>query len=370
VKLEPFVLERYFARHEFTARHLLSCSDCEPLAMTELLGMAGETTGRLWQELKLGYTETQGHPLLRRAVAALYPDRTADEVLVTVPEEGIFLTMHALLEPGDHVVCTRPAYQSLHAVARAIGCEVTAWKPQERQRWWFDPDQLASLVRHGTRLVVLNFPHNPTGSLPSRAEFERMVQTVRRCGAHLFSDEMYRFLELQPGSRLPAGCELYERAVTLGGLSKSFGLPGLRLGWLAGSDRELLARVSALKDYTTICNGAPSEILGLVALENREAIVARQLARLRANLSLLERFLADHPETFEPRPPLGGSVCFPRLLAPEGAERLCRRLVQESGIMLVPSGLFDHGDGHVRMGFGRDSLSQALAALTQALEGR
>jgi len=370
VDIEPFALERYFAKHEFTAGHLLSCSDCEPLSLAELLAMADSEMEALWRELRLGYTESAGHPLLREAIAELYTSIAAEDVLVAAPEEAVFLLMHALLRAGDHVVCIAPAYQSLHAVARSIGCEVSTWEPEEDRGWRFDLESLQSLLRPDTRLVVVNFPHNPTGCVPARADFEALVDLVGRRGIHLLSDEMYRLLEVEPGTTLPAACDLSETAHSLFGLSKSFGLPGLRLGWIASRDRRLIGRLMALKDYTTICASAPSEILAIIGLRRRTEIVGRQLDRLRRNLDALDAFLAERRALFSWTRPRGGSVCFPRLLFTDDASAFCDTLVEQSGIMLVPSTLFAHGNQHVRIGFGRADLPEVLTRFGDHLDRR
>ena len=259
MRIEPFALERYFAKHEFSARFLLSSSDCEPMPMAELLDLAEPGTRRLWEDLTLAYTESPGHPLLRREIAGLYEGLTPDDVLVVVPEEGIFLLMHALLEPGDRVVCVAPAYQSLHEVARSIGCEVSAWEPREADGWRFEPDDLELLLRDEPKLVVLNFPHNPTGAVPRRDEIEAMVAAADRRGAVLLSDEMYRGLDIAPGSLLPSAVDLGDRTVVLDGLSKRFGLPGLRIGWVATRDRGLLERMAVLKDCLLYTSDAADE---------------------------------------------------------------------------------------------------------------
>ena len=369
MKIETFDLERFFAKHEFSAKYLLSSSDCESLSMQELLGMADAETRRLWDGLKLGYTETPGHPALREAIAGLYEGLDRDDVLVAAPEEGIFLLMQALLEPGDHVVCTFPGYQSLYEVARSIGCGLSWWVPNEEAGWRFDVRELTPLLRENTRLMVVNFPHNPTGSLPDRETQDSLVELLRRRGIRLFSDEMYRFLELDPASALPSACETDPRSVTLGGLSKSFGLPGLRIGWVATRDRELLDRVSRLKDYTTICNSAPSEILALAALRGRDRILPAQRARVQENLRLLERFFESHRRCFRWNRPRGGSVCFPRMETVEDTHLFCETLVKETGIMLAPSRMFHYGDRHVRFGFGRNDLAEGLDRLSSYLDG-
>jgi aspartate/methionine/tyrosine aminotransferase len=370
MKIEPFAIERYFAKYEFSSRYLLSCSDCEPLGLAELLAMSNETTAALWENLTLAYTESAGHPLLRAAIAGLYRGMEIDDVLVTVPEEGIFLLMQALLEPGDHVVCTFPAYQSLYQLAQTIGCKVTFWKPEEETGWRFDPQQLAPLFKDNTKLVVVNFPHNPTGYLPSREDYLAIIDTVRGRGVHLLSDEMYRFIETEEGTTLPAGCECYEKAVSLGGLSKSFGLPGLRLGWVASKDEALLRQMGVLKDYTTICASAPSEILALMALDNREEIIAAQKARIRGNLETLGRFFEDHGDCFSWNRPGGGSICFPRMVTGDNTYAFCEELVKNTGIMLLPSRMFQFGDSHVRIGFGRTDLPEVLDRFGEYLTKR
>ena len=363
MQLPPFELERYFARHEFSARYLLSSSDCEALSLKELLAMADDASRSLWEGLKLGYTESAGHPRLREVIVEEYNAIGPENILVVTPEEGIFLALQALLKPGDHVICTFPGYQSLYAIPRAMGCRVALWKPEETDTWRFDLDRLADLLQPDTRLVVVNFPHNPTGALLPPETFRDLIDLLGRRGIPLFSDEMYRHLEFAAGATLPAACEIYDRAVSLSGLSKTYGLPGLRIGWLTSRNRDVLAQAARLKDYTTICASAPSEILAIMALARRETILNRQRERLRTNLEILEAFMTDHAEIFGWRKPSGGSICFPAFLRSEGATAFCQRLVREAGIMLLPAAPFQYGDRHVRIGFGRDNLPAVLQHL-------
>ena len=370
MKITPFAIERYFAKYEFTAQYLLSSSDCESLSLSEVLEMADPETRRLWDQLELGYTETMGHPMLREAISEIYNGIHTEDIIVVVPEEGIFLLIHALLEPGNHVVCTFPAYQSLYEVARSIGCKVSKWGPDEAKGWQFDIQQLEEKLQDNTRLVVVNFPHNPTGYVPPIEDYEALVDLVRQRNIHLLSDEMYRFLELDHGSRLPAGCELYDHAFSLSGLSKTFGLPGLRIGWIVSRNHDVLERVSQLKDYTTICNSAPSEILAIMALQNRAKIIALQKARIEKNLEILDEFFGEYTDCFNWNRPLGGSVCFPRSLISQDTFVFCEQLVQETGIMLLPSRMFMFGDSHVRVGYGRESLPDVINRFADYLNKR
>ncbi|MGD1149033.1 MAG: aminotransferase class I/II-fold pyridoxal phosphate-dependent enzyme [Thermoanaerobaculaceae bacterium] len=368
MRIEAFGLERYFAAHEFRVRHVLSASDCESLSLAELLEMASPEAAELWHGLRLGYTESQGHPRLRDAIAGLYESVAPEGVVVAAPEEAIFIAMHALLARGDHAVVLTPAYQSLHEVPRAIGSEVTQWPLEAGARGWrLDIGRLESSLTDRTRMVVVNFPHNPTGAMPTRAELDAIVALAASHDAWLFSDEMYRLLEHDPTDRLPAVADLYERGISLSGLSKAFGLPGLRIGWLAARDPELPARFLEVKDYTTICSSAPSEVLAIAALGARERILARNLAVVRTNMAEAERFFAAHAGSFDWLAPRAGSVAFPRWRGEGTADRLCAGLLDSSGVMLVPGSLFDASGEHVRIGLGRRDLREALALLGEFL---
>ena len=353
-------MERYFAKHEFSAKYLLSSSDCEALSMEELLESADAQSLGLWKNLKLGYTDSSGHPLLRDSIADIYKSVAADDILVVTPEEGIFLAMQALLRPEDHVVCIFPGYQSLYELARSMGCDVSLWKPDEDRGWHFGLRQLETLIRDDTKMVVVNFPHNPTGYVSTHDEYTSLVDVVRQSGAYLFSDEMYRFLELDRESTLSAGCDVYRKAISLSGLSKTFGLPGLRIGWVATRDHNILEQMRLLKDYTTICSSAPSEILGLMAVRDRENIITRQMARIRKNIKILDDFFSKYSDCMSWNRPLGGSICFPRMSITDDTSEFCEVLIRETGIMLVPSKIFQYSNHHVRIGFGRENFPEII----------
>jgi len=360
-KIAPFKLERYFAKYEFTAKYLLSSSDCESLGMQELLSMSDEEGLALWHDLKLGYTESQGHPLLRQQIAASYQDIAPDQVLTLAPEEGIFIALQTLLEPGDRVITTFPAYQSLNEIARSLRCEVIPWSLEVRDgAWRLDVNAMEGMLDASTKLLIINFPHNPTGYLPSRADLERIVELCRSHGITLFSDEMYRLLEYDPAHRLPAVCDLYERGISLSGLSKSMALPGLRMGWLVTRDAALFQRWLIYKDYTTICSSAPSEILALIALRAQQRILERNLGIIRSNLVIAEQFFAQFRHLFEWLPPQAGSIAFPRLVYDVPVDEFCLDVVTDRSIMLAPGDLFDFPGRHFRLGLGRRNFHQAI----------
>ncbi len=366
--IADFKLERYFAAHEFKVRHLLSASDCEALGLEELLGMADDEALGTWRHLRLAYTESQGHPLLRTEVARLYERISPDEVLIAAPEELIFIAMNALLSAGDHVIVTFPGYQSLYEVAQSLGCEITRWPLEPRAgRWRLDLDFLADNIRPETRLLVVNFPHNPTGYLPSRNEFDGILEIARSHGLYVFSDEMYRLLEYDEAARLPSLVDRYERGLSLSGLSKTFALPGLRIGWLTTHDRELLGRCLAFHDYTTICSSAPAEILGIMALRAKETIVRRSRDIVTANLALAERFCTAHGDLFTWLAPQGGSVAFPALRADVPVGAFCQEMLDKRNVMVLPGDVFDYGGNHFRMGLGRTNFREALEQMAEYL---
>jgi aspartate/methionine/tyrosine aminotransferase len=368
MRIADFALERYFARWEFAVRHLLCASDVEAWRMADLLALADDDTAAMWADLRLGYTESRGQPLLRAEIATLYDSTGADDVLVFAgAEEAIFCLSNVLLGPGDHAVVTWPGYQSLYEVGRAAGASVTLHDLRETDGWALDVERLLASLRPATRLVVVNAPHNPTGMLPGLDEWSRLTSELAERGIHLLADEVYRFLEVDEADRLPAGADAFDRGVSLGVMSKSFALAGLRIGWLATRDRDLLDRCAAFKDYTTICSSAPSEVLALIGLRAREEVLRRSHAMVMSNLGRLDAFFADHADRLAWVRPRGGSIGFPRLLGPEPIEAFAASLVEREGVLLLPGSAFEHAGNHFRIGFGREDLPAALAGLERLL---
>lgn len=372
MQIADFALERYFARWEFRVEHLLCASDVEGMPLADLLAFADDETRELWETLRLGYTESLGHPLLRAEIARLYTSVAPDDVITfTGAEEGIFLAMHALLSAGDHAIVSWPAYQSLYEVARSVGASVTL-VPLDARSWSLNPDALLGEIRGNTRVIVVNFPHSPTGALPPRDTFEYLTTETEARGITLLSDEVYRFLEFDEAMRLPAGVDRGGRALSLGVMSKAFALAGLRVGWIATHDAALRDRLSRFKDYTTICGSAPSEILALIALRARDRVLARSRAIIAGNLPFLDDFFAHYESLFSWVRPRAGSVAFPRLVSeePGAIDRLCAELVETEGILLLPGSRFEHGGNHFRIGYGRADMPRSLERLQHFLSRR
>lgn len=366
MRLPPFALERYFSQHEFTSELLLSSSDCESMSVSELLAAEPAAADALMRQ-RLGYTESTGSPSLRREICRLYRAIDAEQVLVHAgAEEAIYVFMSAVLEPGDHLIVHRPCYQSLSDIAAAAGCDVSSWQAREEDGWALDPDELRRLVRRSTRAIVINTPHNPTGFHMGRELLQETVEIAERNGIILFCDEVYRGLEYEPADRLPAACDLGEHAVSLGVMSKTYGLAGLRIGWVATRNAAVLSRMAVQKDYTTICCSAPSELLAEVALRHAEAIGERNRSIVRDNLAVLDSFFARHSEDFAWKRPLAGPVAFPRLLRGE-VNAFCDSLRSRAGVLLLPGGVYGDAGGHFRIGFGRRNMPAAVQRMEEFL---
>lgn len=361
MRIADFTLERYFARWEFAVKHVLCASDAEPYQMNELLALADRDARARWDSLSLGYTESLGLPALRDEIAGLYEGHTADDVITFAgAEEGVFLAMHALLSPGDHAVVVWPAYQSLHEVARSIGAQITL-VPLDRRDWSLDVDAVAASMRPNTKVVVINFPHSPTGAQIPGDQLARLISIAELHGAHLFSDEVYRFLE-HDSAPLPPASTCSERALSLGVMSKAFGLAGVRVGWIATRDRNLRKRIAASKDYTTICNAAPSEILSLIALRARSRVLRRTALIIKENLALLDDFFERNADRFSWVRPRAGTVCFPEYLG-GNMDEFAARLVEREGVLLLPASQFGYSGNHFRLGYGRRDMADGLARL-------
>lgn len=366
MQLPPFKLERYFARYEFATEYLLCSSDCESMSIADLLVLE-EGAAEKFQNVWLGYTESQGSPGLRREIAKLYETIQPEEILVhTGAEEAIFLFMLAVLKAGDHVIVHAPHYQSLSEVAKSLGCDVSPWLAREENNWVLDLDELKRLVRPNTRIIVINTPHNPTGHLMSRSDFEAVNRFAQENNLLLFFDEVYRESEYDLSMRLPSACDMGDHAVSLGVTSKTYGLAGLRIGWIATKNRGIYEKMASLKDYTTICNSAPSEFLAEVAMRNRHKLAERNLGIIQHNLAVMNNFFARHTDLFSWVRPQAGSMGFPKLLRGD-IEDFCDKVVREAGVLLLPGTMYDDTGNHFRVGLGRKNLPQAVERLDEFL---
>ncbi len=367
MKIKDFKLERLFAEHEFSAKYLLSSSDCDGFEMSYVLDKATEEELQLWNKLTLGYTESEGHHLLREALRPFYGQISADNMVVASPGELNFVLMNVLLEKEDHVISVCPGYQSLFEVVRSIGCELSFWKP-EPENWKFDIGKLKSLVRKNTKLIIINFPHNPTGSYLSAAEQEELIALARKHDLYIFSDEMYHKLMVGDTKELPPLCTLYEKGISLWGTSKTFGLAGLRIGWMVSEDKALIDKIIAFKDYLSICSSAPSEILSLIAVNHIEKFLEPNLNKIKNNIKLFTDFVRPHQDVLHFIPPQSGSTAFVKLNIDISSYDFTQKLIEESSVMTVPAEMFEYEGKYIRIGFGRENFSQSLKVFDDFLK--
>lgn len=366
--MPPFHLKRFFNQPAAaTARANLSPSFAEPLGTADLLALEPGAAERL-AHLPLGYTVAFGGAELRGAIAARYSEVEPGQVVAACGGDDALPTLFmALLQPGDHVVVQSPLYQPLTSVAAWCGAEVSLWAAEEGAGWEPPLAALARLVRPATRLVVVNFPHSPTGFAPDRAYLDDLIALADEAGVVLVGDEIYRGLPLDGREEAPSLADLSTRAVVLNSVSKAYGLPGLRVGWLATRNGAVLEAVRAFRMHLNTYVGAPVEFLAALAVRHAEAILARNLDLARANLALLDAFLARHTDRFAWVPPHCGVVAFPRWLGGESTSALSDRLLHDHGLLLAPSAHFAAGEHHVRLGFGTATFSTGLALLEEAL---
>jgi len=368
--LPDFRLETFFSRWEFTARYHMCASDMESLSLQELLAMASSTDRESWNSLRLGYTQTFGALELRKAIAATYDSVEASDILTFAgAEEGIFAAMQCLLQPQDHAIVITPNYQSAETIPAAI-CEVTGVPLDPENNWDLDLDLVRDAIRTNTKVISINFPHNPTGKIISAETLNGLIDLSRKDGIYLFSDEVYRLIERDDAKRLPQIADLYERGLSLNVMSKAYGLAGLRIGWIATRDSDLLGRMERTKHYLSICNSAPSEVLALIALRASDRILERNRELVRQNLELLNDFFANHESLFEWSVPDGGCIGYPRYLGEEGVETFCEQLVETTGALLLPASVYQSAlgptpDDRFRIGFGRANIQQGLAKITE-----
>lgn len=365
-----FKLEDYLSLYEFSAPYLLCCSDAESFSMHEILAMASPEARSLWEGLNLGYTEVPGLPRLReQIVTSLYPSLDPSHILCFAgAEEGIFCALHVLCEPQDNVIVLTPCYQSLKEIPALKGATVTLLPLQEENQWRIDLEAIASAVRPNTKGVIINFPHNPTGQVITREEMEALCRLCDSMGLWLFSDEVYRLLGNPETPWASPAAEIYPKALSLGVMSKAFGMAGLRIGWIACQDKALLKKIAQVRHYTSICNSAPAEILSLIALQNKEQILHRNNQIVASNLQLLDQFMENHKDSFQWVRPQGGCIGFVHYKSSESAELFSQKLIERQGVLLMPASIYDHQSNHFRIGFGRRNMPESLNKLEDFLK--
>jgi aspartate/methionine/tyrosine aminotransferase len=360
MNINEFKLERFFSKYEFSAPYLLCSSDPESFSIKELLSFQENTLDRYLNQ-KLGYTETMGSLALREQIISLYKTIKPENIFVhTGAEEGIFILMNVLFKPGDHIIVQFPAYQSLYEVANSIGCKITKWIVNKNKGWDLDTAFLETNINKNTKAIIINSPHNPTGYMPDQNKFNQIIEIAKKNNLLVIADEVYRFLEHNDADRISAACDSYENGISIGSMSKSFGLPGLRTGWTATKNITVLEKMAAFKDYTTICTNAPGELLTILAFKHKEQIFKRNLEIIRKNLKLLNEFFDGKKDLFRWIKPKGGTTAFVEILSDADIESFSIDLVNKKGVFVLPSTVYDFGNKHFRIGYGRKNMPECL----------
>lgn len=369
MKYPQFKLESYLAKREFVAPYNLCASDLETHSMHEIIQMADKEGKKLWEDLELSYTETEGNPLLRDEVSKLYTNEVHAENILCFAgaEEGIYCAFQTLLTSQDHAIVITPCYQSLESIPASISL-VTKVKLEYEKNWQLDIHTVEKAIRSNTKLIIINFPHNPTGALISAQQQQELIALARKHNLWIFSDEVYRLLEINPEDRIAPFASVYERGISLSVMSKAYGLAGLRIGWIACQDTKLLKQMNELKHYLSICNSAPSEILALIALRASNKIHERNQMIMNKNLLLLEDFFQEYNEWFEWVKPKGGCIGYPLFKGKGTIEQFADALLNEQGALILPSTIYEENSKHFRIGFGRKSFPIGLEKFIAFIE--
>jgi aspartate/methionine/tyrosine aminotransferase len=361
MNIRPFKLEEFWKKYEFMAPYLLCCSDAETWSLEELVLMADADSKKLWQSLNLAYTEPPGHPVLRQEIASLYSSlKTEDVFTFAGAEEGIYCSMQVLVEPGDHVIVIAPCYQSLSTLPDTFGAKVTTIELKSENQWKLDLEDVKKAFQEDTKLLILNYPHNPTGTVLERSIQDELIKLARKNGTYIFCDEVYRYLEVDSALRLPSIVDEYEKGISLNVMTKSFGLAGLRIGWIATRDRGLLEDIGSYKLYTSICNSAPSEILAIIALRAKDVIIERNREILLMNLQILDEFMTRNKKYLSWVRPKGGTMATLKLLLPTSVEDFAEDLLEKQGVLIMPGSVFNLSGNFFRIGFGKKNMKAIL----------
>ena len=362
--IAPAHLEYWLRDYYFTAEIDISCSGVENFSFGELRQLFNIATEDL-DSIMLRDSRTLGAPELRTAIGNRFGNGKAERVMATNgSSEAIYLIMHSLLQAGDEVVVLDPAYQQLFSIAESVGCNLKHWRLRFEDSFKPDLGEARRLIGPQTRMIVVNFPHNPTGASLTPEEQDELIELAADAGAYLVWDGAFAELTYD-GPVLPDPGERYDRSITLGTLSKAYGLPGLRVGWCLAAP-EVLERLVRLRDYTTLALSPLVEHVATRAIENGDLLLKPRLAQARHNLELLLSWANSHSEFVQLVRPQGGVSVFMRVHGVADIEDFCRQLADEYSVLLVPGTSFGHSD-YVRLGFGCSTaeLTTALSRLSE-----
>lgn len=365
----PFELERWQSTWENRVRFNLSESGVHPLTIQELLGLAGASAMPLL-EVRLGYSQSNGTDLLRERIAALYPGASPDQILVTTGSaEANFVVSWRLLQPGDSAAVMMPNYFQTFGMAQNLGAEPRPISLHEKEGWEPYAEEIRTAIAPGTKLVVVTNPHNPTGHVLSDTNRRVILERAAEVGAWILADEVYQGAERDGRTTPSFWGSGYDKVIVVNGLSKAYGLPGLRIGWIvapAGFTDEAWAR----HDYTTIGPSGATDHLAAIALDPRvrEKLIDRTRRILTANYPVMEAWLKKFGDTFSWLPPQAGAICWARIKQGPPAAEIVEKLRAQHSVLLCPGDHFGM-PGFIRFGYGGElqHFQEALAETERGL---
>ncbi len=361
--MSKFLVDAYFTEHEPQARYMMGSSDPESLSLKEAVPDLSQ-----YSDEHLGYALGNGWLPLRKKLAGLYKTVDPDQIIVmNGGEETIYVTMRALLKPGDELLVQMPSYQSLTVIAKEIGCPINEYRPSFEHGWRFDPDGLEEKLTPKTRGLILNYPHNPTGACLTYGEMETIARICREHDLYLISDEAYRFLRIDESCTDASFADLYDRSIVLESFSKTFAAPGLRLGWITVKDPELKNKLLAYRHFTSTCTNLPCQWIAGELLNKQVEIIARNNAIVKKNAALLKLFIERHSDLLSYVPPKGATMAYVRLRNGISASAFCQKLLNETGILIIPSSVLEDSDEYLRVGLCRESFPECLQILNKYL---
>lgn len=351
MKIKEFGVEIWMNAYETKCRYNLAETCVESITLGELLAFAGKTETILAEllPLKMTYGAIEGSDCLRDLVASLYEDQQRSNVIVTHGAIGAnALVYQTLVEPGDHVISVAPTYQQHYSIPESYGANVSILRLREENAFLPDLQELRDLVRSDTKVIALNNPNNPTGSLMDRALLEQVVEIARSVDAWLLCDEVYRGTDQHGDGFTASIADLYEKGISTASMSKTYSLAGLRLGWIV-APQALIHAVSIHRDYNTISVGVLDDHFACIALENRQHILDRAHAMTRTNLALLDAWVANEPKVSYVKPKAGTTALL-KIDTDLSSREFCVKLLETKGVMFTPGSALDI-EGYVRVGF-------------------
>ena len=369
MRIKAFGVEIWMNEFETQCRYNLAETCVESLTVDQLLGLAGlpETALQELLTMKLTYGAIEGSDRLRDAIASLYATRKREHVTIAHGAIGAnALLYEALVEPGDRVVTLLPAYQQHHSIPESLGAELRTLRLREENGFLPDLDELRRLAGTKAKLIALSNPNNPTGALMDQGQLQELARIAGHCGAYVLCDEVYRGIDQEGGGCTASMADLCERGISTGSMSKAFSLAGLRLGWIAGP-REVAGAVSIHRDYNTISVGMLDDWFAAIALEHRDAILARNRAIVRANLATLDAWVAAEPALSYVKP-RSGTTALLKLGLDLSSRDFCLGLLRAKGVLFTPGSVMDM-EGYVRIGYANNArvLREGLAKTSEYL---